>query len=236
MAADVLEQLIDQYFPLINEGKLSELYDKLDGNSERAALFALIYDVMGDEMFKYLDGQIFTDMFQEVKAVALEIPEDIKVIRHYAFSHIPAKEIKLPKILMHMGDGLFYQSNSLCSVQLPENLTVLPGATFYECANLTTVELPKGLKIIQDFAFAGCTKLREVLLPDTLTSISTRAFANCPSLKELVIPKSVTAVYSNILSYYPDLTIYCEAESKPDGWVQNWAGAGCQVVWGYKRS
>ena len=38
-----------------------------------------------------------------------------------------------------------------------------------------------------------------------------------------------------VFEYCPNLTIHCEASSKPSGWSDSWNGHQCPVVWGYKK-
>jgi hypothetical protein len=61
--------------------------------------------------------------------------------------------------------------------------------------------------------FVWCTSLTSIVIPDSVKSIGAYAFYKCISA-----------------------TIYCEAESQPDGWDSNWNYSKCPVVWGYKGS
>ena len=79
-----------------------------------------------------------------------------------------------------------------------------------------------------------------VTIPDSVTSIDNSAFYGCSGLTYIKIPKSVTDVGWYVFSYCSNLTaIYCEAESKPDGWDEDWqgiqdrkTGAKAEVHWG----
>ena len=71
-------------------------------------------------------------------------------------------------------------------------------------------------------AFSHHNKLKEVTIPDTITSIGGQAFAFCENLKTLVIPDSVTLIGPNAFLGCNSLVIYCEAESKPEGWDETW--------------
>ena len=99
--------------------------------------------------------------------------------------------------------------------------------------------------------------LKCIVLTDGCTKISARSFRNCKYLEELYIPASVTQiddgsgttiigvnghVPSSAASFLPfwgceNLTIYCEAESEPDGWGASWnyisEDARAKTVWGY---
>jgi hypothetical protein len=64
-------------------------------------------------------------------------------------------------------------------------------------------------------------------------SLNFEAFAWCTSLTNIVIPRSITSIGSGAFAYCELLTIYCEAESKPEGWEAGWNPDNRPVVWGY---
>ncbi|MDE6362047.1 MAG: leucine-rich repeat domain-containing protein [Clostridia bacterium] len=73
------------------------------------------------------------------------------------------------------------------------------------------IKLPDGLTTIEDYAFAG-SNITSIEIPSSVTRIGFEAFYKCDNL-----------------------TIYCEAESQPDGWDSNWNYSNRPVVWGYKK-
>ena len=85
--------------------------------------------------------------------------------------------------------------------------------------------------------------IAETYIPETVTykgttyavtSISKKAFYNCSNLTKIVIPDSVKSVGLYAFAYCDNLTIYCEAESKPNGWNNSWNISSRPVVWGYE--
>ena len=73
------------------------------------------------------------------------------------------------------------------------------------------------------------------IIPDSVTSIGDNAFYNYDRLTSVVIPDSVISIGEDAFSGCDSLTIYCEAESKPNGWSSDWNYSNCPVVWGYKE-
>ena len=71
-----------------------------------------------------------------------------------------------------------------------------------------------------------------------VTGIKAKAFNGCDRLVSLLIPESVTNVGEKILNNN-ELTVYCEAASKPEGWHDKWdylIGEGFPVVWNCKQN
>ena len=95
----------------------------------------------------------------------------------------------------------------------------------------------KGLPVtsIGDFAFESCASLKSITIPEGVTSIGYCAFYDCKSLTRITIPSSVISIVFFAFANCSSLTIYCEAESKPNGWDNYWNYSNCPVVWGYKE-
>lgn len=108
--------------------------------------------------------------------------------------------------------------------------------TLLSCNSLEKdVVISNNATIIDRSAFKNCIHLETITIPKSVTIINTYAFGNCDSLKTLTIPSSVTSMEKYIFSHCDALsTIYCEAESKPAGWDDEWLGnCTATVVWGY---
>lgn len=89
---------------------------------------------------------------------------------------------------------------------------------------------------IVDEAFMNCYNLDKVIIPNSITSIGKFAFYNCSSLDKIIIPNSVTSIGIYAFYHCDNLTIYCEAHSKPDGWDAQWNPSNCPVVWGFANN
>ena len=62
-------------------------------------------------------------------------------------------------------------------------------------------------------------------------AIADNAFYKCDSLTSIYIPNSVTTIGEWAFLGCSNLTIYCEASSKPSGWISNWNPFNRPVVW-----
>ena len=109
-------------------------------------------------------------------------------------------------------------------------------SAFKNNKTLKFVFVPKTMEVIKAYAFYGCTNLIDITFEKNsqLTDIYIGAFASCYSLISIIIPASVTDISQQVFDYCTNLTIYCEASSKPAGWHNNWNYTNCPVVWGYK--
>ncbi len=82
---------------------------------------------------------------------------------------------------------------------------------------------------IGDNAFAGA-KASEIIIGSNVTSIGSLSFSGikCKSIK---IPRNVTMIKPLAFTNCDNLTIYCEANSKPAGWATNWHDSSVNVIW-----
>ena len=105
--------------------------------------------------------------------------------------------------------------------------------TFYGNSSLTSVTLSERVSAIGDYSFASCMNLKSVDLGHYVKRIGNDAFQACP-LTEIILPASVTYMgVSVFVSTAKDFTIYCEADTRPEGWDANWNRYNYNVVWGY---
>ena len=124
--------------------------------------------------------------------------------------------VEVTQLREYHSDFGWYSDNAYSgSVTIPE--TVTAGNTF-------------AVTGIDRNAFSSCHSLTSVTIPESIASIGNQAFYDCESLTSISIPKSVTCIgYHAFVG--SNITIYCEVSSKPDGWDEQWAADGCNVVW-----
>ena len=115
---------------------------------------------------------------------------------------------------------------------IPSWVNIIGGGPYNSFYNLhqpkaKTLIIPESVKEIKTFAFIY-SKYENIVLSNGLEKIDSEAFKDCKNLKEVVIPKSVEHIGYHAFTYG---TIYCEAESKPEGWNQYFAGDGVKVYY-----
>ena len=187
------------------------------------------------------------------------IPEKVTVIDDFAFSRNEnLKSVTIPNSVVSIGDCAFSRAESLECIVIPDSVKKIGGYVFNKCISLKNVTLSNNIESIEYYSFFGCTALESVIIPNSVKSIGVWAFSNCSALKNIVIstnvdkiltgafnkctsaesvviPKSVIQMKGSAFQGCPQLTLYCEAESMPEGWESHLDKNVKCVVWGYKE-
>lgn len=130
-------------------------------------------------------------------------------------------------------DNTFSYCYNLKDLVLPESLTEIGDSAFYRCERLNKIIIPEKVKRIGDSAFSYCDNLQFLCLPQGLSEIGASAFSNC-DLKNIIIPQSVSKIDGSIFYNTNSVKIYCQAQSKPDGWDNDWlSGKTYDLTWGF---
>ena len=162
----------------------------------------------------------------------IEIPDSVTSIDSYAFSGCDLLQYYVEDNIKYLGNNenpyvylVGVTSTSINSATIGNGCKVINSYAFSRCSSLESIVIPTSVTSIGDYAFSSCTSLEQVEFgaDSKLESIGQGAFCDCWVLKSIVIPKTVTSI-GNKAFWWVDgsITIYCEAESKPDGWVSDW--------------
>jgi hypothetical protein len=90
-----------------------------------------------------------------------------------------------------IGDRVFYNCDTLNTIELPAGLISFGEYAFALCSSLSAIELPSGLIRIGDHSFNGCSSLSTIKFPLRLISIGEGAFNGCNGLETVTIPQTV---------------------------------------------
>ena len=187
---------------------------------------------------------------------SVSIPNSVTTIGSFTFENcIGLKSVDIPNSVTTIGNSTFYNCYNLTSVEIPNSITGISNNMFKECSSLTTITIPNSVTNIGNSAFSGCKSLVSVNIPNTVTRIGEWAFNNsgltyiaipnsvtriegwafdgCDNLTAAAIPNSVTSMDWIIFRDCPNLTIYCETASKPEGWADYWNPDSLPVEWGF---
>lgn len=103
------------------------------------------------------------------------------------------KEIRINGGVKSIGNGAFYNFNSITSVVLPQGLERIGEYAFFDCTNLNTINLPEGLTELGSGVFKMCENLTEIVVPEGIAEIPYCAFNGC-NFKSVVSLATVPAV------------------------------------------
>ena len=207
---------------------------------------------IGDYAFQYVDNSWdYTagvtsggnNLHDFVKKVV--IPDSVTKIGTNAFAILDEdwlenfsttlETVEMGNNVTECGEMAFGCCNRLHEIKLSNALIKISNHMFWRCDALKEINLPKDITAIEPYAFAACYQLTELSVPDKVASIGDEAFAGSEIVK-LVIPKSVITIGEIIFGEEAILqAIYCEAETKPDGWSDYWVGEGTPVIWGFVK-
>ena len=101
---------------------------------------------------------------------------------------------------------------------------------------LTEITIPSSITQINEYALSGASAITSITIPSSVTSIGYYAFSNCSAMQRIFIPRNVTKIESYSFNMWmKSAVIYCEVDSKPNGWDDYWNKYGqfaVTVVWG----
>jgi len=173
------------------------------------------------------------------------ITDTVKSVGDWAFGFCQSlASITLPNSVTSIGDEAFAFCESLDTFVIPASVTEMGIDIFHGCTSLINIEVAKENTVYSSingnlYSKDGKTLLRYAIgktdssftIPDGVTGIGDYAFNDCGNLVSVVIPNAVTSMGNFVFTGCTSLTIYCEAESKPDGWSNDWNGEDYPVVW-----
>lgn len=167
------------------------------------------------------------------------LPESVKKVGKSTFEQCQSLEsIDLSGVTELDTENLFTNCHSLKSVILPDNLTEIGPYMFSNCKSLVSLTIPQSVTVIGEKAFSQCA-IETIVLPQNLTEIGTKAFY-ITDLKEIFIPKSVTYIgeAAFVAFTFNQLNVYCEVDSKPEGWHDDWAQDNyhIDILWGQDKT
>ena len=201
-------------------------------------------------------------LFGYVGVERLYVPNTVTTIEKWVFCNCKnLKELYIPDSVTSLAEDTFSDCPSLKSLRLPAGLGIVPS---YSGTGLEAIAVEEGIEEIPDYAFSDTACLKTLTLPSTLKKIgfrilehsslasldlpdgveelSDQAF-NVASLTKIFLPASVATVGRMAFCNLPDeFELYCEAESRPEGWDEEFmyknelGGYEWKIHWGAKRS
>lgn len=175
----------------------------------------------------------------------------VKNIHSYCFSgKDKIQSITIPNSVISIGSGAFSGCNGLTKVNITDLAAWFKITFDNEYANplnyahhlylnnteLTEITIPNSITKINNYALCGASSITLITIPSSVTSIGSYAFSNCSSMQRIFIPRNVTVIENYSFNMWmKSAVIYCEVDSKPNGWGDYWnkyEQFTVTVVWG----
>ena len=126
------------------------------------------------------------------------------------------------------------KSTDITSCEINSGCNIIAKEAFANCEELTSITIPDGVTCICKDAFIDCKGLTTTInIPNGVTRIAEGTFRNCNNLKSIIISNDIISIGKYAFMGCSNIKIFCEAESKPDEWADNWNPNNRPVVWGH---
>ena len=133
---------------------------------------------------------------------SLTLPANVKFKDNAEGIFTSCLRLKTADIYCDVVPKMFYDCNSLETVNFKGNTTSIPYAAFRNC-NIKRLVIPASVKSIGEEAFFGSYQLEAVALRSGLSSIGAKAFYD-NNFKFVIIPASVTSIGEKAFGYISD--------------------------------
>ena len=115
-------------------------------------------------------------------------------IAEWAFEESNLTSVTIPDCVTVIGQGAFYNCQSLANITIPESVVTIEYGAFYNCRSLTSITIPESVTTLGDSAFSSCRGLTSVTLSGNVTSFGNFVFGQCFAVKVVIISDSVTKI------------------------------------------
>ena len=155
----------------------------------------------------------------------LYIGKNVKTIRENSFAGCPKLNIEIDP------ENPYFRVEGNCIIKKEGNV-------LWTAFDKSVI--PEGVESVRTGAFYCNQEIVNINFPDSLTAINWDVIG-CYGIKTIFIPKSVETINRNFINNFGredelNFTIYCEAEEKPDGWVEKWQYGATNVYWDVSRA
>lgn len=169
---------IEKYIKLIEENQFDDLYalvrtEDIDCSDFTDALYKA--GIQPLEYMTYVPNRFAAD----IKYITeYSIPENITIIKPFAFSENSLHRINFPKSLITLSKGCFEFCKELTLIDTKQ-VTYIEQDAFLGCSKLDT--LVTSANVIDNFAFKDCMELKNIHISKNLNTIGYGVFNHVPA-------------------------------------------------------
>ena len=91
---------------------------------------------------------------------------------------------------------LYIGNKKVTNIIIPKSIIGIKEGTFFQCIDITSITIHDNVTVIGEGAFYGCSGLTSITIPNSVTSIGEWAFSKCESLQEIIVPKGQKGRFS----------------------------------------
>jgi hypothetical protein len=177
----------------------------------------------------------------------ITIHATIKTISEGTFMDCTSLEsITICEGVESIGNYAFYKCSELKKITIPDTVTSIGYWVFSLCSSDLEITVDEGNKkyyvndngdLIEKTENGADRVLfcKTGVISSDISSIGTGAFYGNMYAAPIKIPLSVTDIQPEAFKDCDGLTVYVEAESEPEGWLDGWHDGSINVIWGYKE-
>lgn len=138
--------------------------------------------------------KIHKEAFKENGLEAIYIPDSVNEIGDDSFMFCEnLTNIRLPKRLERINDGVFNGCYSLKALIIPDSVVSI-GNNSLARTGFETLKLPEKLAEISEWAFEYAVHLKKIKIPDGITKINKGTFARCFELEKVTFSPNIDAI------------------------------------------
>ncbi|MBQ3018887.1 MAG: leucine-rich repeat domain-containing protein, partial [Clostridia bacterium] len=182
-----------------------------------------ILETVDDYIFMSWEGKYYL-MGYVSNETELTLPESYNgnnyEIYGYAFYERDITKVTIPNSVTKIGDGAFYNCDSLTSITIPNSITEIGDRAFCDCSSLTSIAIGNSVTKIGVSAFEDCFSLKSVKINDIASwcNISFSGgdsnplyhahnlYLNGTLVTDIVIPSTVTKIKNSAFEDCTSLT------------------------------
>lgn len=212
----------------LSKESLNNLYDCY-GEGFNSAIYGTVYE--GEEVWFILE---FDTIEHAQKAYETFNEKSLFLFKNLILCEFPARlsilyEYNVINDFVYVENGkiLIYADISIKEIRLSNSVEIIESLVFVNAVNLEKVVCNDSLLRIQGGVFMRTPNLKNVKLNDRLEYIGEQAFNNS-GLEYIVIPRSVEFIGSEAFN---KCNVFCEAESKPKEWADDFAVDDAKVYY-----